>query len=142
MIMLNDGKTETCIRPQGTSRVDVTIATEVAAKEIKGWEVDGITETLSDHRYVRYSIAEKALGTIGHRGKNFPKWNVKKRDIDWFTASIALGNWLNESGIREMIEAGDVGRAEIKLKRIVLDACDNSMSREKTGNNARNKVYW
>lgn len=51
MVILNDGEIETCTRAQGLSRVDVTLATEVAARETNNWEVDGATETLSDHIY-------------------------------------------------------------------------------------------
>lgn len=64
MMILNDGKMETCVRAQGSSRVDVTIATEAAAKEIREWEVDVETDTLSDHRYIRFSIEEKTLAKL------------------------------------------------------------------------------
>lgn len=39
MMVMNDGRADTCVRAQGSSRVDVTVATAAAAKEISEWEV-------------------------------------------------------------------------------------------------------
>lgn len=142
MIILNDGKTETCVRAQGSSMVDVTIATEAAVKYVKGWRVDGEAETLSDHKYIRMNIGEKLIGKMEHRGKLFPRWNVKRCDKDWCSASVIGGMWLNDLRIKEFVKKGEIEKADAIIKRVVTDACDNSMKRQKAGMVGKNKVYW
>lgn len=82
MIVLNDGETETCVRAQGSSMVDVTIATEKAASQIVEWKVDSEAETLSDHRYVRINVGEKLVGKREYRGNIFPRWSITRCDKD------------------------------------------------------------
>lgn len=120
----------------------MTVVTVAAAREIRDWGVDEVTESLSNHRYITYNIKKNTLGENRTRVVIFPKWNTKKRDKDWFNASVAYGSWLNEQGIRELVDIGEVEKAERTLKRIVTDACDNSMSREKKDNIRKKKVYW
>lgn len=108
MIVLNDGQTETCVRAQGSSRVDITIATEKAASQVVEWKVDGEAETLSDHRYIRINVGEKLVREKGYRGKIFPRWNITRCDRDWYTVSIVGGMWLNNARIKEKVEEGEM----------------------------------
>lgn len=132
LLVLNDGRADTCVRAQGSSRVDITLATVAAAKETRGWEVDGITETLSDHKYVTYRIGGKDLGEMGNRGNIFPRWSTKKCEVEWFDGSVAWSAWLSEQKIGELIRIGESEKADLLLKRILTDACYNSMGRKKT----------
>lgn len=45
LVILNDGKDDTCVRAQGSSIVDITLGTEAAMKTVRIWEVDKYTET-------------------------------------------------------------------------------------------------
>lgn len=143
LVVMNDGREDTCVRAQGSSRVDVTIATMAAAKEMRGWTVDVVAETLSDHKYITFRTEGKVLGEMGNRGEIFPRWKVKKCDGKWFDVSIVGGAWLYERKIRELTKMGETEKVDIILKRIITDACNNSMSRRsKMGGNGRNKIYW
>lgn len=82
MIIMNDGKTATCTRAQGSSMVDVTVATEAAARNVKEWRVDAGTDSRSDHRYVRFRIEEGTTTKLQPRGKVFPRWSVTKLEKD------------------------------------------------------------
>lgn len=142
MIIINDGKTETCVRAQGSSMVDVTIATDAAARYIREWRVDGRTDTLSDYRYIRIKIEEGTTVKLETRGKVFPRWNAKKMDKDWYTASVVGGIWMNEITIRELIGNGEIDKADRIMKRVVMDAFDNTAKRQKVGRLEKSKVYW
>lgn len=96
--------------------VDVSIATETAARYVTEWKVDGEAETLSDHRYVRINIGEKLIGNIKHREKIFPRWNVTRCDKDWYYASVIGGMWLNDIRIKEFIKKGEIEKADIVIK--------------------------
>lgn len=97
LVILNRGKTDTCVRAQGTSIVDITLGTEAAMKIVKSWEVDGNEETLSDHKYIVIQIDRGESTNKYTGGIKFPKWNVKKIDLDWYIASVVGGNWIIES---------------------------------------------
>lgn len=56
--LLNDGTAPTCVRPQGTSIIDLTWITSDATRWAAAveWKVLNDTETLSDHKYVSIEI--------------------------------------------------------------------------------------
>lgn len=141
LLLINEGKTSTCVRVQGTSSVDITIGTEKAAREISNWKVDVETETLSDQRYIRIEIDGKNKVNRLHIGKIFPRWNIKI-DRNWLIASVMYGEWLNERRVGEYIERGEIQRTERIIKRIITDACNNSMKKEKGGRETKGRVYW
>lgn len=55
MILVNIGNQPTCVRPQGTSIVDVTWSNSTVKSRITQWIVLE-DETLSDHKYIRSSL--------------------------------------------------------------------------------------
>lgn len=63
--IVNRGRTPTCIRKQGESIVDITIAAEEINKNIRKWRVID-QETLSDHRYI---IIEINIGKNNNKQK-------------------------------------------------------------------------
>lgn len=142
LVVMNEGKTETCVRAQGSSMVDVTLGTEVAMKVVKAWEVDVNTETLSDHKYIRIKIDGREKGNSFSGGIKFPRWNIKKIDKDWFTASVVGGDWLAEQRIKKLLDSGEIDKAENIEKSLITDACDNAMTREKIGEKRKDKMYW
>lgn len=142
LVLMNDGKDETCIRAQGTSMMDITLGTEAAMKTVRIWEVGKYTETLSDHKYIKIIIDKKNKKDSHLGGMKFPRWNLRKMDKDWFTASVLGGNWLAEKRIANLLENGEISRAEQIMKRVITDACDNAATRDKGNEKARNRVYW
>lgn len=142
LVLVNEGKTSTCVRTQGSSIVDITVGTERTARGMSSWKVDTETETLSDHKYIRIEIDGKIEENRLPRGKIFPRWNMKKIDKDWFATTVICSGWLNERRVGECIERGEIEKAERILKRTITDACNNSMKREKGGKDMKGKVYW
>lgn len=108
---------------------------------MSGWEVDVETETLSDHKYIRIGIDQRTEENRLPRGKIFPRWNVKKIDKDWCTVSVMCGDWLAER-VEELIEKGEIDKAERVLKRVLTDTCNNSMRSEKGEKKTKGKIYW
>jgi len=53
--IINIGNTPTCVRPQGTSVVDLTIGSSWVVSRVKEWKVEDM-ETLSDHLYIVFEI--------------------------------------------------------------------------------------
>ncbi|XP_031359294.1 uncharacterized protein LOC116182875 [Photinus pyralis] len=62
MTIMNDGKRPTCIRHNGCSYIDLTIATAGVAKKLSEWEVTE-EETLSDHELIYYKIENTEVET-------------------------------------------------------------------------------
>lgn len=55
---------------------------------------------------------------------------------------IVGGMWLNDIRIREAIKKGEIEKADAIIKRVVTDACNNSMKKQKAGMMVKNRVYW
>lgn len=54
LCILNTGSTPTCVRPQGSSTIDVTLCTSGMFSYIHSWNVLTDTVSLSDHYYISY----------------------------------------------------------------------------------------
>lgn len=92
IVIMNDGKIETCVRAQGSSMVDITMGTEAAMRAVRVWEVEENIETLSNHKYIIIKMDRIKRGNNVTRGYKFPRWNTKKLDKDWFAASVVGGD--------------------------------------------------
>lgn len=57
LAVLNRGTVPTCVRPQGRSRVDLTLASLEIAVRTSGWTVRAEAESMSDHRYITFDIS-------------------------------------------------------------------------------------
>lgn len=82
-----------CVRKQGSSIVDVTMGSPGIARMIGDWKVDDNTESLFDHRYVRFSLGEKIVSHCDEALAYFPRWNYKKIDKDVFNAALHARFW-------------------------------------------------
>ncbi|XP_025264126.1 uncharacterized protein LOC112637796 [Camponotus floridanus] len=56
LCILNQGSSPTCVRPQGSSVIDVTLCTAGMVRLVHNWKVLTHKETLSDHYYIYYEI--------------------------------------------------------------------------------------
>lgn len=56
MVVINQGETPTFANANGTSIIDITLATENVSRRIVNWRVDEDRESLSGHRYVFFDI--------------------------------------------------------------------------------------
>lgn len=57
LVILNVGTASTCVRWQGKSIVDITVASPDAARAVSNWRVDEERFSFSDHKYVRFEIS-------------------------------------------------------------------------------------
>lgn len=65
LTVVNVGSVNTCVRPQGVSIVDITLASRAAARRIHRWRVAAKLETLSDHRYIELRYFTTLRGQMG-----------------------------------------------------------------------------
>jgi len=135
--IINSGSAPTCVRPQGTSIVDLTWATPDVINKIFGWEVLENNISYSDHRYIRFNInlGNKNIEQRRDRqSKSIRAWNKKKFD-DKFEAAL---EWLcaDEDPPESGIEANQ------RIDLIIKQACDLAMPRIMHKDGAAKPVYW
>lgn len=137
--LLNEAGVFTCIRPQGSSVVDLTWISPVLIGRVVKWSVRGDLESLSDHLYVEFGIE------IAHRKKekndkcfNNRRWNFKKMDQELFTSSLEF--------LANVELAVDIARTpelySAWLIRIMKDACNVSTPKIFIRNNRRSAYWW
>ncbi|KMQ93365.1 hypothetical protein RF55_6537 [Lasius niger] len=120
------GSVPTCVREQGSSIVDITMGSSEVARMIGDWRVDDGAESLSDHRYVKFSLGEKVVLDRDKALAYFPRWNYKKIDRDVFNATLHARLW---SIFREK----DTIDEDIKyLENTLTQACDLVMPKIKS----------
>lgn len=83
--LVNEGSTPTCVRPQGSSVVDLTWAAAAALRNIDNWEVLE-EETYSDHKYIYFTLKERKVHNSNRKINN--RWKSSKMDIDKFQECI------------------------------------------------------
>ncbi|XP_011875263.1 PREDICTED: uncharacterized protein LOC105566123, partial [Vollenhovia emeryi] len=83
-VLVNEGRTPTCVRTQGESIVDITWATPSAMRLITRWRVEEGIETLSDHRYI--SVEFGALSSV-RRQETRSRWALRKLREDALMAA-------------------------------------------------------
>lgn len=135
--LLNRGKVATCVRPQGTSIVDLTWASPSAAVKITEWKVMSEMEHLSDHRYIIMKMEERRQPKNPTHGQEIktPRWSIRHIDEDKLKAIIITATWSHAQG-----EEKDPIRMEQWMRKTLTTACDASMKRIKT--TKRRSAYW
>lgn len=86
--LLNVGGAYTCIRPQGSSIVDLSWSSPSLLDRIVSWLVLEDVETLSDHQYVEVII--NSLNMQAKKTSNSKRWNFKKLDVELFSETLEL----------------------------------------------------
>lgn len=127
--IINNGRQPTCVRPQGSSIVDLTWSTADVNCRIFDWRVLE-TDTSSDHLYICYSISKK---NPVFRKKKYIRWRYKKLNVESFCETL---EW-NCSG---NIQVDSASEAAKWLQDTLIDACDVSMPRAKQAK--REAMYW
>lgn len=86
LAICNKGDTPTCVRPQGSSVVDLTFASTWVAARVKNWRVNSEMETLSDHLSVTFSLEVGFV--LANCGNRYPRWSRSKFDKEMFKEVI------------------------------------------------------
>lgn len=132
----NIGCVPTCIRPQGSSVIDLTWASSSLNSKIKEWQVLSGVLTLSDHEYISFTVCEsRPLARVGVISKDL-RWNWKKMDIDKFQAAAI---WYGED--RPFAEEISAEESADWVARAMRDICDVGASRAPRLF-GRTQVYW
>lgn len=82
----NTGNAPTCVRPQGSSIIDLTWASSLAIRLVDGWMVRGDVETLSDHLYITFTVGNRPVFAEGNVLSR--RWNLSKMDKSTFALSL------------------------------------------------------
>ncbi|XP_059063005.1 uncharacterized protein LOC131855725 [Achroia grisella] len=103
--ILNVGSVATCVRWQGESIVDISLASPAIAHRVRGWQVMDEVESLSDHRYIRFDILPSSGAPHPDRSESdtsaFPKWasrRLKRRAGGSFHSPGLVSNTIQACG--------------------------------------------
>jgi len=108
--LLNKGKEPTCIRPQGSSIIDLTWITPDLINRINVWKVMTETETLSDHKYVyievksmfnpnRNKVTSASQANVIKKMSKIA-WRSTKFDEDKFIAALAWSCFQRDASLQ------------------------------------------
>ncbi|KAI4474423.1 hypothetical protein M0804_014868 [Polistes exclamans] len=126
----------TCVRPQGSSVVDLTWGSLAASVRLTDWKVDE-AESLSDHLYVIFKYMHEAAGFRSLRSRNeiFPKWDARAVEEDRLAAALVSGEWIRDDSdnVRDLVRW---------VNNTLLTSCDMSMSRVRTTADRGRVVPW
>ncbi|OWR44217.1 reverse transcrpitase [Danaus plexippus plexippus] len=135
LLPVSRGSVSTCVRQQGESIVDVTLVSSPAAHRIANWRVQEGTETLSDHRFIRFDVishtSEPASTTPPGGG---PRWSVRRLDRNLLEEAAVVASWVP-------LPSADAAACAEWLNEASRNICDASMRR--VGNTGRRRqAYW
>ncbi|CAG4908323.1 unnamed protein product [Colias eurytheme] len=128
LVVMNQGSVNTCVRQQGGSIVDITLASAALASSVQGWRVLEDVETLSDHRYIRFDVSvvqmpQTGLSRIACSGEG-PRWALKRLDREALQAAAIVLAWASP-----LIEAVDVEAETEWFRQALSQVCDAAMPR-------------
>lgn len=135
LVVVNSGREPTCVRPQGTSVVDLMLASLWIAQRLVDWKVVDDAETLSDHMYLRFSLVNGPR--LGNRSIRWPRWNMSTFDKDTFEEVIRF-RLIGLDGVDRM-------KGEQRAKWIsatIAMACDCAARRAYGRSSDRCRYWW
>lgn len=141
LVICNRGRVNTCVRRTGGSIVDVTFATPVMARRIQNWRVITNVETLSDHRYIKFSVtSSQAANTTQSPRRDkaqFPRWTLTRLDKELAEEAAIVASWCpTPAGERSVDDMA------ISFRNDLTSICDTAMPRSRGRNMGRKQTYW
>lgn len=139
MRLINSVGVPTCVRPQGSSSVDLTWVSPGLVSRVDGWVVRVDLESLSDHLYIDFRLRVGSdRGKLVTMQRNLSKrWNIKKMDRELFETALEFISGAVDS---ESVTRTPENYAEW-LVRVLRDALEVSTPAVGTAQ-GRRKVYW
>lgn len=134
--IVNEGNIPTCVRPQGSSIVDLTWSSPDLIPFIRKWRVMDDTETLSDHCYVSFSVETARQAPPLSRNKT-RRWNLRKFNTDHFLATL---HWHERDTIEE--QQFNLEGMTSWLDKIMEEACDAAAPRVGPKKPKRQAYWW
>lgn len=124
LVLVNEGNSPTCVRPQGTSIIDLTWSTPVLVNRIKEWKVDESTLSLSDHSYITFRMWK--MDTLDQE--------VFDEVIEWKCSTFNISDRPEERNEEEEVDW---------IQQTIVEAADAAMRRIKKRNcDHKKQVYW
>ncbi|KAJ0175991.1 hypothetical protein K1T71_008165 [Dendrolimus kikuchii] len=141
LVVLNRGSVHTCVRQQGGSIVDVTFASPELARRVRDWRVVTGVETLSDHRYIRFSVSARNPNPPSRESPvgDCPRWALQKLNREVFREALIVATWASGSEMNP--PDVNVEQEADNLRSLVTGVCDAAMPRRGRFQPFR-KVYW
>lgn len=87
---VNVDSVPTCVRPQGSSIIDLTWVSPPAIGLVGDWSVREDVETLSDHSYITFFVGSSSIRSLNGGGMR-RRWGLSKMDMAAFGLSLILG---------------------------------------------------
>lgn len=134
--LINRGDVPTCVRPQGSSVVDLVWTSVGLRDRVRNWSVLSELESLSDHRYLEYEVhprSEMRSSRLLSRSR-LPRWAFQKLCEDKFEGAMQAVCW---SQFDLSVPLEEMARA---VERVMTDACDFSAPRVRVL--PRKSTYW
>lgn len=149
-IVVNKGDLPTCIRPQGVSYIDLTLATPIAAKKVRDWKVEAGKLSLSDHNYITFRLEvgrmddkQRQRNRLNNSGVNNASLRWKMETMDQGVFDEVLEWKCSMLRDNEGTEEGSDEREVEWIHQTMVEAADASMQRVKRRvNNDKGQVYW
>ncbi|KAI4473466.1 hypothetical protein M0802_016102 [Mischocyttarus mexicanus] len=138
LFLLNNGGHSTCVRPQGSSVVDLVWVTGVIKDRTTSCFVDE-EESLSDHKYIVFSFVmggDPGVCCRDRRWADFPRWKTSGADRDRLGAALISADWTKPAGT--LGADAWVQWLRSSLKRV----CDIAMPRVGPRSGGRRMVHW
>lgn len=130
LILINDGDSPTCIRPQSTSIVDLTWATPIVARKITAWKVELGILSLSDHNYITFRTGRLEEGrSEQNKSKGINSKDDSNRSIRWKMETLDQETFdqILEWKCSEKTDEGDLERDVEWIHQTMTEAADASM---------------
>nr|CAI5864374.1 unnamed protein product [Callosobruchus analis] len=113
LVVLNEGNTPTFQRGGYSSYIDVTLASQNAARWCKSWAVlDG--ETLSDHQHILFEIHDKRVTPVS-KSEN-TRITIDKERFKKVLATVVEGEDFSRPTVQQFTEAVHKAQMNSKLK--------------------------
>jgi len=140
LLVLNRGWAHTCVRHNGGSIVDNTFGSPPVPRKVVGWRVMEGSETLSDHRYIRWNVSDPSLGNQPRHRSGTPlppRWALKRLDEDALMAAASA------KALEEIpkLSPCDVDGEAAWFREAMSQICDVAMPRIRVLP-TRRSVYW
>lgn len=134
MRLVNTGNVPTCVRWQGSSVIDLTWVSPGLLNRVGNWRVRNDLESLSDHRYISFSLASRV--SPPRKKIHGPRWNWRKLDEDMLRESAAWSCLVGPA-----IEEINDPNPDLWVDRVLREVCDASAPRV-FARKPRKYVHW
>ncbi|KAL6416661.1 hypothetical protein ACFW04_013267 [Cataglyphis niger] len=133
---MNQGDKPTCVRPQGSSIVDLTWTSPDLIRFVRNWRVEGEVESLSDHLYISFELSTRDF-SLSCRRPLSRMWCCRKFDGDLFSAALT---WRGYGPAGEILESTD--RMAQWIDFVLAEACDVATDRIGPKKPKRTAYWW